>query len=84
MSGEALPGDVEWTAFVLGEALQPVNQKQIRVISRPLVSTEVVVGGCVGVGESNTRRRFQEDDISHYIYTVFIPSEFHIYQIVIN
>jgi hypothetical protein len=49
-----------------------------------LVSTEVVVGGCVGVGESNTRRRFQEDDISHYIYTVFIPSEFHIYQIVIN
>jgi len=72
MSGVALPGDVEWTAFVFGEAFQPINQKQIRVISSPLVSTAVVVRGCVGVRVSDTRRRFQEDHISHYIYTVFL------------
>ena len=72
MSGVALPGDVEWTAFVFREALQPVNQEQIRVISCSLVSTEVIIGGCVGVRVSDTRRRFQEDHISHYIYTVFL------------
>jgi hypothetical protein len=38
-----------------------------------LVSTEVVVRGCVGVRESNTRRRFQEDHISHYIPVFVYP-----------
>ena len=73
MSGVALPGDVERTAFVFRETLQPINQKQIRIISCPLVSTEVVVRGCVGVRESNTRRRFQEDHISHYIPVFVYP-----------
>jgi len=88
MSGVALPGDVEWTAFVFREALQPVNQEQIRVISCSLVSTEVIIGGCVGVRVSDTRRRFQEDHICHYTCFFLIPPlervSIHIYMQIVH
>lgn len=63
------------TVLVLWEPLQPIGQKDIRIISSSLVSTEIIVGGRVRVRESNTGGRFQEYHISLYSFTSKL--EFH-------
>jgi hypothetical protein len=64
MPGVALASDVEVSALVLGKPLEPVEQEDVRVHRRPLVADYVVRGG-VGVGEANSGRRLQEEDVGH-------------------
>lgn len=60
-----LTGDVEVTALVLREPIKPVEQEDVCVLRRYLVTYVTVVGGVHRVGEPNTRRRLKEDHVSH-------------------
>jgi hypothetical protein len=68
----ALTRDIESTTLVFREPLQPVEEEDKSVLSRPLVTHIVIVILVIArVGEANTGRRLQEDHVSHYTSNQF-------------
>lgn len=63
MSCVALPRNVKISLVVLRKPLQPVSEEPVVVGRRGAVTVRLSIGGGVGVGESDTSRRFQKQHV---------------------